>query len=183
MWICSRVLPPMYVFSRFTMFHRLTLSFSKTIFLAGITIAYLALAISLIGSDLHGSSGIALRLAFAGLCLCVLAAFLSLINTLLFALLPGIHHSIRKQIPTVLYRPEFSIVFCMFLMWGANCCIGLSMFFFFKLFDPRMIYVYIGLICFSGIGHGPVFAVIIGLYFAMRFEVRLHFGKDETDMC
>lgn len=160
------------------MFQHLTLS-SKTIFLAGIVIAYLALAISLIGSDLHGSSGIALRLAFAGLCLCVIAAFLSVANTVLFALLPGLRHNIAKKIPTVLYRPEFSIVFCMFLVWGANLCIGLSMFFFFKLFDPRMIYVYIGLIGFSGIGYGPVLAVVIGLYFAMRFEVRLHFGKEK----
>jgi hypothetical protein len=95
----------------------LTFSSSKAIILAGTIIAYLSLAISFTGNDLHGLSGLNFRLALAAMFLCVQVAFLSMANTVLFALLAsgvGISKEdpespvLPRDFPFILYDPPGS---------------------------------------------------------------------------
>jgi hypothetical protein len=145
----------------------LTLSSSKAIFLAGTIIAYLSLAISFTGNDLHGLSGLNFRLALAAMFLCVQVAFLSMANTVLFALLAfGV--GISKRIPRVLYYPEISLLFCMILLGAANWCWGLSIFLFFKDVDCLTIFPGMGMLVFMGLGYGPVLVLILVLYLSIR---------------
>lgn len=144
----------------------LTLSFTKAIFLAGTIIGFLSLTFSLIGgADLHAMYGLTLNFGWAGVLLSILAAFLSVINTILAAMLSDQHHKASlNRVPGILYDPDISLTFCMVLVIAANWCAALSALFFFVQYNRHMLYVLIGLVAFSFIGHGPLFSLAVVLF-------------------
>lgn len=156
--------------SRLQMLQYLTLSFTKAIFLAGTVIGFLALTLSLIdGVELHVMYGLTLKFGLAGVLLNVLVAYISVLNTILFTLFtssPG--RNAKERIPVILYQPEISLVFCMFLVIAANLCACLSALFFFIQYNRHMVYVLVGLVVFSFIGHGSLLSLAVVAYFTLR---------------
>lgn len=141
---------------------------TKAIFLAGTVIGFLALTISLIdGVDLHVMYRLTLKFGLAGVLLSVLAAFLSMLNTVLFAMLSVPKHktNLENGAWKIMYQPEISLVFCMLLVLAANWCAGLSALFFFIQYNRHMVYVLVGLVAFSLIGYGPPISLVLLVFY------------------
>lgn len=154
------------------MLQYLTLSLTKSIFLAGTIVGFLALATSFSGADFHGHSGVTLRFGLACLILNIIVAFLSVVNTILFTMLSVPEgRTIKEKVHKLFYDPDISLPFCALLVGAANLCSGVSILFFFIQFDRHMMIVYAVLLGYSLFGYGPVIAIHIGIFFTILKRV------------
>ena len=153
--------------SRPQMLQYLILSFTKSIFLGGTMVGFLALATSFSGTDFHGLSGVTLRLGLACLTLSIIVSAQSMINTILFTMLDlkTWRDAIKENVHELLYNPNISLQLCALLVGASNLCGVVSILFFFIQFDHLMIFIYLGLLVFSSIGYGPLFAATFGTYY------------------